>query len=58
MELTITLNKQQLNYLILESDKLGCSKEKIIQQLLDIQIEMQESLEADLTLDMWDASET
>jgi heme oxygenase len=49
MELTIKLNQQQLNYLILESNKQNCSKEKILQQLLDIQIEMQEALEADLT---------
>lgn len=57
MELTIKLTTEQLNYLITESEKLNITKEKVISNLLDIQIDMQSDLEADLTLDMWSDDE-
>lgn len=53
----INFTRQQLDYLIQEANKQNTTIEGVIQQLVDIQIDMQEALEQDLTLDMWNASE-
>lgn len=49
----INFTRTQLDFLIQEANKQSTTIEAYIQQLIDIQMEMQESLEADLTLDMW-----
>ena len=48
MQLTINLTKEQLYFLLTESSKLGITKEELIQQLINIQMEVQHDLEADL----------
>lgn len=48
MELTINVTKEQLEYLLTESSKLGITKEELIQQLIDIQMDVQFDLEADV----------
>lgn len=60
----INFTRQQLDYLIQEANKQSTTIERVIQQLVDIQIDMQEALEnefheieQDLTLDMWNVSE-
>ena len=57
MQLTITLTKEQLYYLLTESSKQQITKEELIQQLLDIQIELQKDLEADYSVDLWNTIE-
>ena len=57
MQLTITLTKEQLYYLLTESSKQQITKEEVIQQLLDIQIELQKDLEADYSVDLWNTIE-
>ena len=54
MQLTINLTTQQFNYLVLEAEKSNISEEQVLLNLLDIQIEMQNDLESDMTLDLWD----
>lgn len=48
MQLTINVTKEQLYYLLTESSKQKITKEELIQQLLDIQMELQHDLESDL----------
>ena len=57
MQLTINLTKEQLYYLLTESSKQQITKEELIQQLLDIQIELQKDLEADYSVDLWNTIE-
>ena len=57
MQITITLTKEQLYYLLTESSKQQITKEELIQQLLDIQIELQKDLEADYSADLWNTIE-
>ena len=57
MQLTINLTKEQLYYLLTESSKQQITKEEVIQQLLDIQIELQKDLEADYSVDLWNTIE-
>ena len=54
----INFTRIQLDFLIQEANKQNTTIESYIQQLVDIQMEMQESLEADLTLDMWSDVDT
>lgn len=54
MQLTINLTTQQFKYLALEAEKSNISEEQVLLNLLDIQIEMQNDLESDMTLDLWD----
>lgn len=49
----INFTKEQLDFLTKEANKQNCTIEDYIQQLVDIQIDMQKSLEADMTLDLW-----
>lgn len=49
----INFTRTQLDFLIQEANKQNTTIEAYIQQLVDIQMEMQESLEADMTLDLW-----
>ena len=57
MQITINLTKEQLYYLLTESSKQKITKEELIQQLLDIQIELQKDLEADYSVDLWNTIE-
>ena len=57
MQLTINVTKEQLYYLLTESSKQQITKEELIQQLLDIQIELQKDLEADYSVDLWNTIE-
>lgn len=54
----INFTRTQLDFLIQEANKQNTTIDAYIQQLVDIQMEMQESLEADLTLDMWSEVDT
>lgn len=57
MQLTINLTKEQIYYLITESSKQKITKEQLIQQLLNIQIEIQKDCEGSMNVDLWDTVE-
>lgn len=56
MQLIINLTKEQYYYLKTESEKQGTTKEELIKQFIDIQIELQSTLEDDINSDLWNTS--